>query len=617
MAFTVPGAPWKLTAQDMGGIGGFDLGEAIKSGLGNYNLYQEAKFKPRELENREYGKELANKISEGKAKYAMQQALADLNYTNANTGHIGAQTRGLNIENKYLPEKLSLANQIQRIKSKYAEQRENAAIQKLLSGNRLTNEQANELHISNKTLPEKLKLALDAERFKAKYPLLNSTGVAGQIGALDYLQKNPESSGMQSTSSPQNSNQYHIPLEMELNDGRRTEQNPYEQYYESSLPSLGNKMKDMEEMHIPYDVLSNTLSEAFNNPNESRIPSIEKYFEEPDNSELYKIPMLMSIASKNRNNQDQQGLYNSQELSTTKNNGNQQNTNLSNMLRQSILSSLNPKSKSGSSPLGKLYEEYQQAQSGVYPGTMIPFRSQEEQQHVLNNYEDQIKSQIYGKGGKDAETIAANNELAKAKARRQNQLANEPILTPEQKAEQTATAKENVKIRGALEENIPQAMDELQRVNKAIKIAGNHPDWFGSPTPGLGLFTGASARKRGINNKAYGVLESTLEGLVGPKAKELSGTNKVLATSFGLAARMKPSLDENQKNALGKLNKVRDELLNSLRRYSAQYKEKGGKHDFFIPRTSFESKDEFHKYMQSLTPAQIQLVNNNIENKGI
>ncbi len=48
-------------------------------------------YKPRNLENEAYGKELANKINQGKAKYAMQQALADLQGTQTNTSNIAQQ----------------------------------------------------------------------------------------------------------------------------------------------------------------------------------------------------------------------------------------------------------------------------------------------------------------------------------------------------------------------------------------------------------------------------------------------------------------------------------------------------------------------------------------------
>ena len=47
MALNLPQMPFKLSPQDMGN---FDLGSAIKSGLGNYNLSQEAKYKPQMME---------------------------------------------------------------------------------------------------------------------------------------------------------------------------------------------------------------------------------------------------------------------------------------------------------------------------------------------------------------------------------------------------------------------------------------------------------------------------------------------------------------------------------------------------------------------------------------
>ena len=92
MAINYPQFP-KLNAADLGGLGGFDLGEAIRSGLGNYNLYQEAKFKPRNLENEAHGKELMNKIKEAQAKYAEEQALADLRGRQTSTSNIAQQIK--------------------------------------------------------------------------------------------------------------------------------------------------------------------------------------------------------------------------------------------------------------------------------------------------------------------------------------------------------------------------------------------------------------------------------------------------------------------------------------------------------------------------------------------
>ncbi len=80
----------KLTASD---FGSFDLGAAIKSGLDNAKAFQEARYRPRNLENEAYGKELSNKINAGKAKYAEQQSLADLQSTQTNTSNVAQQIK--------------------------------------------------------------------------------------------------------------------------------------------------------------------------------------------------------------------------------------------------------------------------------------------------------------------------------------------------------------------------------------------------------------------------------------------------------------------------------------------------------------------------------------------
>ena len=50
-------------------------------------------YKPRNLENEAYGKELANKINQAKAKYAEQQAFADLQSTQTNTSNVAQQIK--------------------------------------------------------------------------------------------------------------------------------------------------------------------------------------------------------------------------------------------------------------------------------------------------------------------------------------------------------------------------------------------------------------------------------------------------------------------------------------------------------------------------------------------
>jgi|WetSurMetagenome_2_1015567.scaffolds.fasta_scaffold09123_5 hypothetical protein len=71
----------KLTAADMGGLGGFDLGQAIRSGLENYKAFHQARFEPQKLE-------YENKIKEAQAKYAMQQELAKLQHYQAGTSSL-------------------------------------------------------------------------------------------------------------------------------------------------------------------------------------------------------------------------------------------------------------------------------------------------------------------------------------------------------------------------------------------------------------------------------------------------------------------------------------------------------------------------------------------------
>lgn len=102
MAIQYPNFP-KLNAQDVGGLGGFDLGGAIRSGFQNANLFQEARYKPRNLENAAYAQELANQINQAKAQYAPEQELANLEYKKAGTGHLGAQTRNIEAEMGLLP----------------------------------------------------------------------------------------------------------------------------------------------------------------------------------------------------------------------------------------------------------------------------------------------------------------------------------------------------------------------------------------------------------------------------------------------------------------------------------------------------------------------------------
>ena len=424
-----------------------DYGSALSKGL-------DLGYKSQSLANKQIAEELANRISTGKAKYAMQQALADLQNTQAQTGHLGAQTRGLNIENKYAPERLSLANQIQRVKARYAEDREKNEIQHLISGNRLTNQQADELGISNKTLGEKLRIANQIAEFKANNPLLYTTGIPQQLGGLKYAMEHPELNGSAPTGGqnplniemnyPRGSESNRAPLDMEVNTGRNYPVPKPSRIRESSIPSIGNRFTENEAPEVPYEQLSKSVARAFHAPNESRIPSIGRFFEEPNYSQLNNIPMIMSMMGGQQNPALASQLANipalmsitgnqRQPLNTMQQQGQQgslpENMSLADIIRQSML----PKTAKGAlSTLAKLQGERQNIEQGRYPGSLMPIENQQKQQALLKENEAQINSQIYGKGGKDEEKAALDKEFLKEKIEEKKRLAKKESMTPQE-----------------------------------------------------------------------------------------------------------------------------------------------------------------------------------------
>lgn len=75
-----------LSASEAGGFGGFDLNAAIKSGLGNYKLYQQAKNEPAKLREALIAAQLQNQINQPKANHAEEITMADLQNTRSGTG---------------------------------------------------------------------------------------------------------------------------------------------------------------------------------------------------------------------------------------------------------------------------------------------------------------------------------------------------------------------------------------------------------------------------------------------------------------------------------------------------------------------------------------------------
>jgi hypothetical protein len=82
MAINLPGVPFKLTPQDMGG---FDLADALRSGMQTYEQGVKSAYAPKNYAEALLAQQLQNKINSGKAKYAEPQAFADLQGTQSST----------------------------------------------------------------------------------------------------------------------------------------------------------------------------------------------------------------------------------------------------------------------------------------------------------------------------------------------------------------------------------------------------------------------------------------------------------------------------------------------------------------------------------------------------
>ena len=102
MPINLPGVPFKLTAQDMGG---FDVSDALSKGFNLNKQFQEARTMPKKLAEELLAAQLQNKINQPKADYAKQITLADLANTQANTGLTNQNSYKQQILNKYLPER--------------------------------------------------------------------------------------------------------------------------------------------------------------------------------------------------------------------------------------------------------------------------------------------------------------------------------------------------------------------------------------------------------------------------------------------------------------------------------------------------------------------------------
>lgn len=117
---------------------------------------------------------LENALKKVNLQFAPDMSAADLEYKRAQTPHLNAQTRGLNLESQFYPQ--NMMSQI---------------------ANR--NAQTQGFNLQNQFYPDQTKLDLETKRqeilknkFGLENPLLQQTGTAGQIGALAYLMQHPE-----------------------------------------------------------------------------------------------------------------------------------------------------------------------------------------------------------------------------------------------------------------------------------------------------------------------------------------------------------------------------------------------------------------------------------------
>lgn len=134
----IKGVPFKLNAADIGGLGGFDLGQAIRSGLENANLYQETKYKPQALANKNYAEQLANQLQQYNVQYAPRnlenEALAKEIQNRINTPYAENANRAFlaDIGNKEATTGLTTQNTLkQKILNDFLKQREQAEIDEL------------------------------------------------------------------------------------------------------------------------------------------------------------------------------------------------------------------------------------------------------------------------------------------------------------------------------------------------------------------------------------------------------------------------------------------------------------------------------------------------------
>lgn len=221
--------------------------------------------------------------------------------------------------------------------------------------------------------------------------------------------------------------------------------------------------------------------------------------------------------------------------------------------------------------------------------TLLAAKLKNAHDKTINQYLEPSEQARIGLQEGNIGLLPSRKALLQAQMQEALRKSSQPILSPYEKAETAARAKENVKTIAGGEEQIPEAEGLLQKLHAALPIIKKHPEWFG---PGIGGYDihGPSYRARNIHDPEFGKIQALLGQLVGPQAQQLSG-NKVLATALNLAQDIKPSFGENFEPAYGKIEQITNEAEKRLNEHKKRYKEAGGKREFGSKLDPFTEED--------------------------
>ncbi len=168
----------------------------------------------------------------------------------------------------------------------------------------------------------------------------------------------------------------------------------------------------------------------------------------------------------------------------------------------------------------------------------------------------------------EAQAMAAKNKLdpvTKMQMELKLALDKENAMTHQKEAE-------------AIEQELPNYEKNIQNAKRLKEIATNNPNFFGPGLFGMNnAFTGAPSRAMSsmANTPEYGEWNTLLTPFIAETARGLS--SKPLALSLNTAIGSKPSFEEQQKQALGKIAAMQKSLEEGAEQARARYKELTGK----------------------------------------